>query len=178
MPIGYGGRYKPVSPYLQKKTPHQEIFPASSASVPPILPCVGPKHLFPTHPDHVSRNNSTSQSSYVALAANSTSNSSAPAGGPAGGVLETVATLTNDTTTTIISTATPTPVPSSTSMASSSGTSIGGVSVGPTTTSGGTGTPTGSAAASTSSGAAVGVRMERWMWGVIGVMGWEWMTEW
>ncbi|MCJ1436909.1 hypothetical protein MMC27_006292 [Xylographa pallens] len=128
----------------------------------------------------INPNNSTSQSAYAAAAANSTSNSTAPPNGPMGGVLETVATLSNDTTTTLFSTASGTPVPSTTQTA-------GGVVITPSgtmtsTPSGGmaSASTSGSAAAATSSAAAG--RVERLGWavgagmgvGVLGGWGWEW----
>ncbi|MCJ1406092.1 hypothetical protein MMC19_000157 [Ptychographa xylographoides] len=85
----------------------------------------------------VNPDNSTSQSTYASLAANVT-NSTAPPTGPMGGVLETVATLSNDSTTTLLSTAMETPLPSSKALLSSPSTSASPL------TGTGTGTATGS----------------------------------
>ncbi|MCJ1413765.1 hypothetical protein MMC32_000089 [Xylographa parallela] len=128
----------------------------------------------------INPNNSTSQSVYAAAAANSTSNSTAPPNGPMGGVLETVATLSNDTTTTLFSTASGTSVASTTQTA-------GGVVITPSgtvtsTPSGGVASTStsGAAAAATSSAAAGGVERMRWAVGagmgvgILGGWGWEW----
>ncbi|MCJ1404077.1 hypothetical protein MMC11_007302 [Xylographa trunciseda] len=133
----------------------------------------------------INPNNSTSQSAYAAGAVNSTSNSTAPPTGPKGGVLETVAILSNDTTTTLFSTPSNTPFPST----SPSGTPTGtGVVVTPTgtnsaTQTGGTtlATGRGTATAAASSSAAAG-KVEGMGWavgagmgvGMLGGWGWEW----
>ncbi|MCJ1396452.1 hypothetical protein MMC18_009342 [Xylographa bjoerkii] len=133
----------------------------------------------------INPNNSTSQSAYAATAANSTSNSTAPPTGPMGGILETVATLSNDTTTTIFSTPSHTPFPSTSPSATQTG---AGVVVTPSGTM--TSTPSGSQTLVSTSGAATAAtssaaagRMEGMGWGVVGAAvgvgvlggwGWEW----
>ncbi|MCJ1473391.1 Muc22p [Lambiella insularis] len=131
----------------------------------------------------INSTNATSQSAYASLAANATS-SSAPPTAPMGGVLETVATLSNDTTTTLISTASRTPVPSttlvgqtSTANASTTVTVMGTTSMTVTPAASGGGTATSASAAASTSAAAGRAELG---WGAVGMglgafgAGWAW----
>ncbi|MCJ1295582.1 hypothetical protein MMC34_007145 [Xylographa carneopallida] len=130
----------------------------------------------------INPNNSTSQSAYAATAANSSSNSTAPLTGPMGGVLETVATLSNDTTTTLLSTASGTPIPSTASSATPTGVVVTPSGTMTSTLSGGTAaaTTSGAATAATTSAAAGKVEGTGWAVGAgmgVGLLGgwaWEW----